>query len=317
MLSGVGIDALRILKGKAGSAMDRLHQNPRLCFFATVAVTLVGVILRTAAMFLCFDADIGYFDAGILPVLSHVLYYVAVIAAIACAFWIPKNTLPTEWHIPRRNLVAWPLGCVMALFTVLLFITANAELFTSDGIYKTALTLLGLLGSSYFFLSASRAGRYPDWLSAVGFLPIFWCMAAVAETYLDPYVTMNSPIKIGLQMGFLGFMLIMVSELRFRLGKPAPRVAVALMGIGVFLTFNASIPVLAAGGILHHALYALYAAVLLFAGIYAAYILFCYTGTAADLPNEGAAPPEIDPEIGHNAEADALTPETTDGSGDA
>ncbi len=272
-----GADMHPILRKGRASSMDRNRIAPRLCFASAAVTTLLGTVMRTIAMFTHFDASIGYFDAGLLPSLSDALYFVAVILAVAGAFFIPKDVLPRELCVPHRAFVAWPLGCAMALFTVLLFITSNAELFTKGGTFKTALTLLGLLGSSYFFLSATRKGRYPDWLSAGGFLPILWCMAGVAETYTDAFVTMNSPVKVSLQMGFLGFMLLLVAELRFRLGKALPRVAVAFMSIGIFFSLNAAIPVLAASGILHNALHTLYAGVLLFAGLYGAYLLFRYT----------------------------------------
>ncbi len=258
--------------------MDGSRAMPRLYFLITAALTLCGVTARTVSVFTRYnEASGGYFDAGFFPALGKSLYFAVVILAIIGAYLIPKGTLPTELHIPHRAFVAWPLGCAMAIFTVLLFVSAYADLFTKAGTFKTALTLLGLLGSSYFFLSATRTGRYPDWLTAAGFLPILWCMVGIAETYTDQMVTMNSPIKIGLQMGFMGFMLIMISELRFRLGKAAPRAAMALLSIGTFLTLNAAIPVLVGSTILHNVLHSLYAAVLLFAGIYGGYILLRYT----------------------------------------
>ena len=74
-------------------------------------------------------------------------------------------------------------------------------------------------------------------------------LAATWETYTDPFIAINSPIKVGLQLGFLGLACMTITELRFRLGKPLPRFAAALTSIGVFCTLNGSIPVLVGTGV--------------------------------------------------------------------
>ncbi len=251
---------------------------PRLCCALSALVTLIGVVLRTICMLTCFDAEIGYFEPGILPMLSRILYVIAVAVALIGACLIPKDgVLPKKLINPHRAPFALAVGVAMALFTVILFVTSYATLFTSDGMLRTILMLFGLLGSSYFFLSVSRQGRYPDWLVAVGFLPILWAILGVAETYTDIFVPMNSPVKVSLQMGFLGFMLLMITELRFRLGRAIPRIGFILLSISVFLTLNASIPLLAAAGVWGHTLHTLYAFVLLVVGVYSAHTLFCYT----------------------------------------
>ena len=67
---------------------------------------------------LLFDADPGYFSAGILPTLSNIMYFVTVAAAVICAALTPKDHLPTELHVPHRAPVAILLGVSLAVFTV-------------------------------------------------------------------------------------------------------------------------------------------------------------------------------------------------------
>ena len=258
--------------------MNRARFMPRFCFVATAVLTLCGVILRTICMLTQFDAEIGYFNEGFLPTLCRALYFVAAIVAVIGASLIPKGVLPVEWHIPHRLPMALVLGASLALFTVAMFITMYSAILSFGHILHKLLAVLGLLGSTYFFVSANRQGKYPDRLSALALLPLLWSMMGVAETYSDQLTTMNSPVKLALQMGFVGFMFILIAELRFRLQKtPAPRSAVALMSIGVFLCLNGSLPILVAMGAIHQTLHLLYAAVLLCAGLYGGYMLLCYT----------------------------------------
>ncbi len=257
--------------------MERKKILPRLCFLLSVALTLCGAILRTVCMLTWYDAALGFFNAGVLPTLASILYYIAIVATIVSALLIPKGTLDGELRTPHRAPVAYGMGLALVAYTVLSLITSYATLFTAGGWVKTALTLCALLSATYFILSATRHGRFRDGLIWLGFLPVVWSLLAIAVTYSDPYVSMNSPLKLSLQMGLIGFMLIMTAELRYRLGRPLPRGAAALTGIGTFLSLNAGLPILAATAKIGDPLYPLCAGVLLIAGLYGGYMLFCYT----------------------------------------
>ena len=277
---------------RKATLMDRSYTMPRLCFTTTAVLALLGVALRTVCLLCFYDADPGYFVEGFLPSLSNVLYFIAVAVGIIGALLVPKNTLPSELHIPQRAPLAVLLGIALAVFTIIsLFFCFPAR--RSD--IMLAPTLLGLLASTYYFLSASRNGRYPDWLSFLGYLPVFWSIGSVAETYFDPYTTMNSPVKLALQMGFLGFMLVALAELRFRVGRSLPRYSLALLALGSYTCLVGSIPILIATGarVLESLQHLLYAVVLLCAGLYSLYLLFSYTCRPATVTDE--APQEDQP----------------------
>lgn len=261
--------------------MDRTRTMPRLSLILTAVLTLSGATLRSVCMLTQFDAKVGYFNRGPLPTLSNILYFVAILVAMIGAALIQKGSLPEKLDTRLRLPASFLWGISLVAFTVGTLLLCLAE---RTGNMVLAPIALGLPASAYFFVSADRSGRYPDWLSLLGFLPVLWCIAAVGETYVDQFTAMNSPIKVGLQMGFIGLALILISELRFRLGKPLPRAAVALVSIGVFLSLNAAIPVLLATGahILDNKLHLFYAIVLLCGGLYGLYTLFQYTWFPAE-----------------------------------
>ncbi|MBQ9151909.1 MAG: hypothetical protein IJX72_06635 [Clostridia bacterium] len=278
--------------------MDRSYTMPRLCFVLTAALTVFGVVLRSLCMIFYFDTDPGYFASGFMPALSNILYFVAVAVAIVCSCLIPKNSLPNELHTRMRTPTALLLGLALAIFTALALIVCFPVRRSNIMI---APTLMGLLASTYYFVSGNRNGRYPDWLAFLGYLPVLWSVAAVGEVYFDNYTTMNSPVKIALQMAFLGFMFIALAELRFRVGRPMPRYSVAMLSMGSFACLTGSVPILIATGarMLDNVLHLLYAVVLLFAGLYGLYLLFRYTCFPSDAPS------------GETAEDTANTPEAT------
>jgi hypothetical protein len=232
-----------------------------------------------------FDAEVGYFKSGIPATLSSIFYFLAVALVIITATRVSKHSLATTLDTRLRLPAAFLWGAALAVFTVGVFLLCYAD---RKNNLLTAPMILGILSSLYFFISGDRSGRYPDWLSLLGFLPVLWCVAAVGETYVDQFTAMNSPIKVGLQLGFLGLALILISELRFRLGKPLPRVAVTFMGIGSYLALCGSVPVLLGTGamILSNKLHLFYAIVLLCGGLYGLYTLFQYTWFPAEEESE-------------------------------
>ena len=276
--------------------MEASKRFPRICWWLTVALTLLGVSLRSVAMLTCFDAEIGYFAPGILPTLSDIVYPLAAIAAVVIACLTPKYTLPTKLNDTHRMPAALTMGCALVLFSVLGFVFCFPALPDKQHMLSELLNfllrlspfVLALPASLYFLLSLRKTGRFSEELIRIGFIPVLWSAAGIAETYTDLFTTMNSPVKITLQLGFIGFMFIAMAELRFRLGKAAPRLALALLSIGSFLCLSGAIPLILSAffGKLNSANHIAYAAVLAVCGLYGGYTLLCYSHQPA--PKSGA-----------------------------
>ena len=264
--------------------MDRSRITPRLYWLISAAVALVGILLRSACMLVAFDASVGYFNEGFLSLLTRAFYFPAIIVAVGCAALIPKDRLATELNDKSRSPVAYLFGLSLAVFTLGVLLVCYKERTNELLTYPM---ILGIPASLYFFISAPQKGRYTDKLSLLGFLPVIWCVIAAWETYTDLFTAVNSPVKLGLQSGLLGLSLILISELRFRLGKPLPRLAIAFMSIGIFFSLSGSIPVLlgTAIGVLTNTLHAFYASVLLCGGLYGAIALFRFLCPAKEAPS--------------------------------
>ena len=258
--------------------MGSTRKIPCICFIATAVLTLIGAVLRSLCMLLCWDAEVGYFDFGVLPLLMNLTYPLAIGVAAISAILTPKDALPAEPRLRGRLPLAILMGVALVAFTAVSAVSLLTAKESDTPVSSLGVTVavLALAAAVYFFLSAKRGGRYPDWLVAVGFVPIVWSMLAIAETYVDLFVAMNSPIKISLHLGLLGLMLILITELRIRLGKTFPRIAMALLSAGTFLCLTTAIPLLVSVGrdVFVHIRYPLYAAVLLCAGVYGGALLF-------------------------------------------
>jgi len=273
--------------------MKRISITPRAYGVFAAVLCLLGVILRTACMLTCFDAEVGYFDMGWLSLSSRILYFVAIACFAAGAMALPKGSVASGLTSRAHTLAAYLLALVLAGFAVGSVIMGRA-----NGEMRTLLPMVGaaIVSAIYFAITASRGERTSDRLALLGFIPVLWSTLSIGETYVDPYTTINSPLKLALQMGFLGFMVLMTAELRFRLGKPSPRRAICLHAVAAFTCLTGSVSTLAgfAAKVKMDSLYPLYAAVLLAAGIYA---LLTFP-TEASTPTENAPEnPEVSEEV--------------------
>ena len=256
---------------------------PRLCFLCVAALTLLGTALRTVGYLFFFDTDPGYFVAGPFNTVCNVLYFVAVAVAVLLGLLIPKNTLPTELHTRMRAPVARLLGIALLAFAVAALILCVPPRRNN---VVLAPVILAIPAALYYVITATRDGRYPDRLSLTGYFPILWSMGGVADIYFDQFTAMNSPVKLSLQISFMGAMLIGLGELRFRIGRPLPRYSVIFWSIGSFTCLVGALPLLIATGAqkLDNVSHLLYAVVLMCAGLYGLYLLLRYTCFPSDVP---------------------------------
>lgn len=290
--------------------MKKVPVTVRICAATALVLTLFGIILRTVAMFVCYDREVGYFDATPLATLLTVLSFAAVLCPIVLTIATPKSALPDVWPRPRHDLSPL-LPAVLFILSGILIIATTI----SDGSSSPLALAAGLLGlfSSIYYILLSR-GKSTSALSVIGYLPILWGLLAVAETYTDQMTTMNSPIKLSLQFGCLGLMLMATSELRFIMRKPAPRAALCFHSLALFFCLSGSIPTLIAlvAGILTRPIHGAYALALLGAGIHAAFRLVYYISVPVEAETSVSVSEAEASESTAAAEAAEAAPETVD-----
>ena len=258
--------------------MKSTTELPRLCFWGTVALTAIGTILRSVATGIFFDAQVGYFNQDVWSILCQIISVLAVLFPAVLCIITPKSTYPTVWVDVSGNLVSILPGALLAGFG--LFQVISQAMSQESNSLVMASGALGLGAAVYFFLTLSKSMRQKSTtLSAVGYFVIFWALSCLAETYFDLFTTMNSPVKMILQFGFLSVALMAIAELRFRLGKATPRMAVCAHCMAIYFCLTASISTLVATLCHGNAIattHLLYAVALLGLGIYATFRLVTY-----------------------------------------
>lgn len=252
---------------------DRNTVKNMIYLIAVLAAAVLSAILRTAAIFVGYDADIGYFARGkALPVISNLVCVLAVAAAVAFPFFADRSGKGIHLSAHRRTAPEYfatayaafvMLGafgyeiyrCIADRTVAQLFERAAEQAasnaYTARGLrVQGILIIIGIVASAisaiYFFLRIDDTNSR-EWHVLLGFAPGLRGIAGLAEIYFDMTVEMNSPNKLILQAALISAMFYFVYELRMILGgkKARPRAYVASGLAAVVLTLTASVSVIA------------------------------------------------------------------------
>ena len=272
--------------------MNRSCASMRICYIGTLALALLATVLRTVALFCCFDAHVGYFQSGILPTMCQSLCVLAFLFPLVCAF-VMRKTDVAGMKAQMQPTAARPL--ITAILPMAVLITASILMLvlyvrgtesTTVSTHKMLLYLfvLGMISSLF---CAARCGLKPGTVITVllGMVLLAWGILAIGYTYFDPFTPMNSPVKISIQFGILSVLLATTSNLRALLGKYAPRSGMFFHSLAVFFCFNASLPTMIAhmAGVRQTTVHFLLASVLFAFAVYEVTqitrLVGCYDGT--------------------------------------
>ena len=192
---------------------------------AALSVTLLCAVLRTLSIFFFFDKDIGYYQTGAaLPIIFELLTIVSIIAAIVFSLVKPICvSFGAASDAPYVKYLSLLPAVGLAVFTLTYVKELLSNLSAFSFTWQIVLTLISSIGACVFFvmiaLTKSRANVA---YVLTGCTAVIWLVTALASSYFDSFVQMNSPNKIIFIFGALGGMLLAVNEMRRGLDDQKP-----------------------------------------------------------------------------------------------
>ncbi len=264
--------------------MKSSAKNMIYYFFGATVLAVVGIVLRTYALFNCFDKGIGYYaSSAVLPDFFHMLCVSVCILALFLVFILP-NSKNNEYRSCPSVGVFGKVGSVFALvgtvtYAIYSLISLSDSVPVSFGpVAKSSVVnavslfamIFGILATIYFLLVFSRKTEKGDNHALFGYCLILFVLMILAKSYFDFYTTMNSPNKLLTQTTLMFCMLYMLCELRFSLKISVPRLYSGLSFATIYFTLVSSVPgIIAFGaGILNKVEYLLCDFVLLTYAVY-------------------------------------------------
>ena len=204
--------------------------------WGVLALTLIGIALRTVNMFLFFDYDINYYSAGAaLPTVSGIFFLlVAAFITVVCA---GSQELPFADDLSSRSI---SVKLASVLCTVA-FILAASELLGSVTLIPNAVLMTALyISAIYFIFNLSRSPSVAQALMSVAV--IISLSSLIAITYFDVYTQMNSPLKVHFHLAMLASMLFITAEARSMIGMMKKRFYLFSLSLAVLFTGIDSVP---------------------------------------------------------------------------
>lgn len=208
--------------------------------WSVVALTLVGIVLRTVNMFLFFDYDINYYFAdAALPKITAAFFVLATVYLIAVC--VGASEPPFSADGAERGVAIKLSGFLCSLGFVL---TASSTLDVVSVIPSPVLTTLLYISAVYFLLSLMRETRGAQALTSVAV--VLSLASLMAITYFDAFIQMNSPLKVHFHLAMLSSMIFITAEARAMIGMIKRKFYLFSLSIAVFFTGISSVPALAA-----------------------------------------------------------------------
>ena len=184
-----------------------------LIYTATSAgCSLLAIVLRLLSLILCYDASIGYFPKGAaLPILSDLFGTASIVAFAVLSFlWFRKKEMSYAKSPSLAIKITAALAAVLSLLLGIYDLKASASV----------LDLLLCFGACLYFLLVLTGKTTPALSLVFGFCAILRLLGALADSYMDFLVPMNSPEKIWLYVGAVAGMFFLVCEIRALVTKP-------------------------------------------------------------------------------------------------
>lgn len=265
----------------------------RIYSLLALAFAFVAVVLRTFCLLWFYDKDIGYYTKDALPVLFVALCVLAVVFFLSAVFVVKPcgEALYGKNGNPAIKIASALASVFFAVFFVSL--VTSTSIATENVVFDLALKISSLMSIVYFAMNlfAPHTNRVAQ--TAIGFGIVVWGVCALAITYFDIYVQLNSPEKIILHLALVSCLLFFVSEFRGFVGELKGKIYLFCAFCAAFFSATSSIPYLVTYilGKASSDKYLLYNVVLFALFVYSAASLLSFsfapcTAAAADNINE-------------------------------
>ena len=218
----------------------------RILLSVTFGLTIAGIIARTLAYLLYYDAGIGYLVKGnVFSGIWAAVLAVGIILSLLIAVFGKKQFTPAS-NRPSACTVDAKCSAIISMAACFL----GALYFINKLIDKKpgALTLAGAIAcviAAYHYVTVASGGqaKQTSCLLTGYVVPIAFTLM-IADMYFEMTITLNNPDKVMFICSFMLFMVFYLFELRFMIERPLPSFYIASGILAVTVGAAASVPYL-------------------------------------------------------------------------
>ena len=198
-----------------------------------LVLTVASMALRLIGVFCFYDREVGYYSGALIPLLSTILTLGGIVGlAVAARLLLAKAPMA----YPRKASLSVKIAAGLA---ALLFLALAMTDLTGGAPWYTA--VLGL-GACLYFLLMLTGERIPLAHLVSGLCLIARLILALADSYFNIRIALNSPDKLALHLGLLAGTVFVAGELRALIAKPRTAFWFFSAGCGLLFLGSASLP---------------------------------------------------------------------------
>ena len=226
-----------------------MSQNPasqkvKIYTFSAVILIAVAILLRTINYLCIFDSEILYFSNHPLHTIYQTLTVLTVLWLLTMLIFIPRYSFSTKTSVTHSIFSrCLALFCGLVVFASFFFFRNCINYYVGHVKFYRMLVLFTIPCAAYFLMhfseKASKAVR-----SLCGYAALIWMGLLLSVTYLNLFVTMNSPFKVTLHLALIALMLHILEDIRASVGRSFRIHGYAYTLIAILLCGVASFPVI-------------------------------------------------------------------------
>ena len=195
-----------------------MNQKKLFGAYAVIAplMAIFTALLYLLSFIFSFDEELNYFTLSPLVIIARSVLGLSLCLVFIWPILFGKqyiSKLDTSLRDPGTaeavNLVLPAVGFLICAFTS----------FRSDIalIFQVILRIGAIAAALLFafrFYGAMRKKDVAVECVSFGLIALFWCLEVIYHTYVDVYITLNSPLKLLPQFALFSVMLMIIAELR-------------------------------------------------------------------------------------------------------
>lgn len=228
-----------------------MNQNPfskkvKIYTFSAMALIAAAILLRILNFLCIYDTTTNYFFEHPLHTIYRTLCVLTVFWLLSMIVFIPRyafstHTAPTP-SIFSRSMA---LFCALTTLASFFFFRDCMQFYVAHAKLYQLLATFSLLAAVWFLAQFSdKVPKAPRAL--IGYATLIWLGLMLSVTYLNLFVTMNSPFKVTLHLAILSLMLHVLEDARHQVDRPFRITCYAYTLIAILNCGAASLPVLLA-----------------------------------------------------------------------
>lgn len=181
---------------------------------SAIIATILAVALRTVCLFYFYDIEIGYHSEGFVTAFFEIFSLLSILLFASSIFVVKRDTPTSDGNGTGLFVKLGSAAALLAFTAYFLMSVFSTSLVASSAAFDLLSKITALMAIVYFAIGVFAPNTNKNIRGLLGFGVIIWCIYALAITYFDIYVQLNSPDKIMLHLALISIMVFIVSELR-------------------------------------------------------------------------------------------------------